>query len=124
MNLDQLELFVDERGTLGSIEFSTLSFEPKRFYFVTMIEDEVRGKHSHINLKQIIFVVQGKVEFVLKTKSSVEKKLLDQGQSLTIGPNVWREFRSVGGPAVIGCLASEPYAKGDYIFDFEKFLEQ
>jgi mannose-6-phosphate isomerase-like protein (cupin superfamily) len=123
MNLNFLELFHDSRGTLGSIEFSRLPFEPKRFYFVRMIENEVRGKHSHIELQQLIFVVQGTVEFEMKSRNSVERRLLSQGEYLLIGPNVWREFRSIGGAAVIGCLASEPYLKSDYVFDFEKFLE-
>lgn len=118
-----LKLFSDARGTLGSLEFSDLPFVPQRFYWVQINESEVRGKHAHKNLEQIIFVQEGTVKFRVVVGNRESITTLNVGDHIYLGPSMWREFESVGARAILGCLASAPYDEADYIRDFNKYLE-
>lgn len=123
MNDLLLNLFSDSRGTLGSIEFGDLPFIPQRFYWITLQEKKVRGKHAHKKLEQLIFVLEGQVEFRTFRGQLETRSILERGEYLLIGSSVWREFQSLGEMAVLGCLASQPYSESDYIRDFEEYLE-
>jgi hypothetical protein len=118
-----LKVFSDKRGTLGSVEFTDLTFTPKRFYWISMTQNEIRGKHAHRNLEQFIFIQEGIVEFKTISGGSEKSEIFNQGQHLYLGPSVWREFRCLSKFAVLGCLASESFLESDYIRDFNEYLE-
>jgi hypothetical protein len=118
-----LEIFADDRGTLGSIEFNNLPFAPKRFYWIVMSNEEVRGRHAHRTLDQIIFVQEGVIEFKINSGNSQSSRVLRQGEYIHLGPAIWREFKCLTKSGVLGCLASEVYDESDYVRDFDAFLE-
>jgi WxcM-like, C-terminal len=118
-----LKVLSDSRGSLGSIEFADLPFVPRRFYWVMMVKNEIRGRHAHRNLEQIVFVQSGTIKFHLINGHTEAVRVLHEGEYLHLGNLIWREFECVGENAILGCLASQPYSEDDYIRDFEVYLE-
>ena len=118
-----LKMLSDSRGSLGTIEFADLPFIPQRFYWVSMVEKEVRGKHAHKNLEQVIFVQKGEIKFQFFRGAVESTAILHEGEYLYLGSSIWREFECIGESAILGCLASQAYNEDDYIRDFDTYLE-
>lgn len=122
--LVQLPRHVDGRGSLGVIEGHGLPFEIRRLYYLYDVPmGAVRGEHGHKRLEQLILCLHGQVEIILNDGSRQFPFLLtDAGAGLYLPPGLWRRLRFLVPETVVCVLASRPYEKDDYIYEYEDFL--
>jgi hypothetical protein len=50
-------------------------------------------------------------------------ELQREGSGLKISPGLWRNILNFSENAVIGVLCDSPYDEGDYIRDYEEYVE-
>ncbi|QGG81313.1 WxcM-like domain-containing protein [Litorivicinus lipolyticus] len=118
----------DSRGSLVSIEVGNqkqVPFEVKRLYYIYRTEEGVsRGYHAHKNLKQIAFAIHGNCDMVLDDGINRQTvRLDDPTKGILIENMVWREMHNFSSDCVLLVLASEHYDEGDYIRDYQRFIE-
>ncbi len=116
----------DARGQLVALEeLRDIPFEIKRVYYVYDTSVGVRrGFHSHRTLQQILICIHGSCKVLLD--NGKEKKIVSLEkpyEGLYVPQNMWREMYDFTPDAVLMVLASEYYAEGDYIRDYEEFLK-
>jgi dTDP-4-dehydrorhamnose 3,5-epimerase-like enzyme len=116
----------DARGSLVALEGGQdLPFEIRRVYYIFGTKPGVvRGRHAHRALRQVLICVSGSCTISLddgRAKSDISLSAPDVG--LYIGPGIWREMSDFSPDAVLLVLASEHYDEGDYIRDYDAFLE-
>lgn len=116
----------DERGNLVVVEGNKdIPFEIKRiFYIYGSNHVVVRGQYANI-----------KSEFVMINISGTSKVKVNNGQEsciielkkprigLYLKNNVWKEMYDFSEDSILLVLASEHYDEGDYIRDYQVYLE-
>jgi hypothetical protein len=114
-------------STLGYIthaEFpKNLPFEVKRVYWTYYTPHDVeRGNHSHKELEQIIFALNGSIKFILEgLDGKQEVFVLDKPSvGLYIPPGYWRTIH-FSHNGVMLCLASMEFDEADYVRSYEDF---
>ncbi|KZP55775.1 sugar 3,4-ketoisomerase [Enterobacter ludwigii] len=128
MNVQFIELqkHGDERGSLVSLEYSrNIPFEIKRVYYIFDTKEGVeRGFHAHKDLKQVAIVLRGSCRFTLDNGSERIEILMDNpAQGLLIDSVIWREMKDFSSDCILMVLADRPYDEGDYIRNYDDFLE-
>jgi dTDP-4-dehydrorhamnose 3,5-epimerase-like enzyme len=116
----------DERGSLVALEGnSTVPFDIIRVYYIFGTQPGVaRGFHAHENLKQVAVCVTGKCRMVLDNGKERSEVWLDSPtKGLFIDDLIWREMHDFSENCVLLVLASEHYDEGDYIRNYQEFLE-
>jgi UDP-2-acetamido-3-amino-2,3-dideoxy-glucuronate N-acetyltransferase len=128
INLDRNELtstIQDTDGILGVTEFLACPFTPRRFFWLTGMENDcVRANHAHKSCHQLLICQQG--ELIAKvTRGDGEKFLykMSVGTTLHLPPLHWLELVNFSRNAVLGVLASEPYDKNEYITNTNELTE-
>ena len=82
---------------------------------VTRPEGEGNPLHMHPNEEQFLFVLEGKVHFILGD----EDRIVGPGELIHVPRNVYHRSRSVDGPAVTLSVKS-PAGSGDMNEDYNK----
>ncbi|HDC4278023.1 sugar 3,4-ketoisomerase [Enterobacter cloacae] len=128
MNVQFIELQThgDERGALVSLEHSrNIPFDIKRVYYMFDTKEGVeRGFHAHRDLKQVAIVLRGSCRFILDDgKERIEILMDNPAQGLLIDSVVWREMKHFSSDCILMVLADKLYDEGDYIRNYEDFLE-
>ena len=115
----------DQRGKLSVVEGDAIPFDIKRIYYLYNVPDqEMRGVHGHLELQQVMICMHGSVKVSLHDGLLKKDYILDDpSKGLYVPPMSWRELNDFTNDAVCVVLASMPYMKEDYIFDFNEFLE-
>ena len=116
----------DPRGNLTPIEGGVdIPFDVKRIYYLYDVPSgESRGAHAHKELRQLIIAANG--SFTITLDDGINKKSFTLNrpyQGLLIVPGIWRDLDDFSSGAVLLCLASEHYQAGDYIRDYDEFIE-
>lgn len=106
-----------------SIESSKdIPFDIKRIYYIFNATD-TRGKHAHINLKQMLVCISGSCTVKLDTGHETQTILLNNPtEGILVEGLVWREMFDFTPGAVLLVFANELYDEADYIRDYEEFL--
>ena len=121
--------FAQRRNDTGALTFleagRDIPFEIKRIYYIYDVAPGARrGFHAHKKLEQYLICIHGSCRILLDDGETQESVLLDDpGTGLYVGPGTWREMYDFSEGAVLMVLASEYYDEGDYIRNYEKFLE-
>ena len=117
--------YSDNRGYLSVIEGGMdIPFEIKRIYYLYMVPEAARGAHAHKQLQQLLVATSGSVDITLDDGREKKTFHLDRPwKGLLIVPGLWRDLDNFSGGTVLMCLASEKYDEGDYIRDYDEFLE-
>lgn len=118
--------FRDLRGSLVAAEFGDdLPFVPKRAFFVFDVPGEsVRGEHAHHECEQMLVCVHGSVRVLVDDgRDRVEVVLESPDVGLYVPPLIWAVQYRFSKDAVLAVLASHAYDPGDYIRDYESFIE-
>lgn len=121
-----LPRITDPRGNLTVAEQTgNVPFAIKRAYWVYDVPGgESRGGHAHKECKELIVAVGGSFNVTLDDGSRRETYLLNHPyQGLLVDTGTWRTLDDFSSGAVCLVLASETYDEGDYIRDYDKFLE-
>lgn len=116
----------DERGQLIALEETKeIPFTIKRVYYMYDTGEGVRrGFHSHRTLEQILICIHGSCRVLLDDGREKETVLLNKPyEGIYVGPDMWREMYDFSPDAVLLVLASQIYDEGDYIRDYEKFMD-
>ena len=117
--------YSDNRGYLSVIEGGEdIPFEIKRIYYLYMVPEAARGAHAHKELQQLLVATSGSVDITLDDGHEKKNFHLDRPwKGLLVVPGLWRDLDNFSGGTVLMCLASEKYEEGDYIREYDEFLE-
>ncbi|UQD57609.1 FdtA/QdtA family cupin domain-containing protein [Flavobacterium sp. K5-23] len=122
INIPKIE---NSQGNLAVIEHNAIPFDIKRVYYLYDIPSSAkRGGHSHKKLKQVLVAISGSFDVVLKDGSQEQIVTLNKpDKGLLINSNVWRELENFSSGAVCLVMASDVFSEGDYIRDFQEYLD-
>ena len=116
----------DRNGNLTVVEnLKTVPFDVKRAYYLYDVPGgESRGGHAHKELSQLIIAASGSFTVTLDDGNVKRTFHLNRPyQGLYIVPGIWRTLDDFSSGSVCLVLASNGYDEGDYIRDYDKFLE-
>lgn len=116
----------DRKGNLTVVEnLNTVPFDVKRAYYLYDVPGgESRGGHAHKELSQLIIAASGSFTVTLDDGNVKRTFHLNRPyQGLYIVPGIWRTLDDFSSGSVCLVLASNGYDEGDYIRDYDKFLE-
>ncbi len=116
----------DERGKLIAIEGGRdLEFDIRRIYYIYGTEkNATRGKHAHIDLRQVMLCVSGSCDVLVDNGFEKEIVTLDRPhEGIYISNFIWREMMHFSPNCVLLVLVDRPYDANDYIFDYDEFKE-
>lgn len=102
-----------------------MPFDVKRVYYLYDIPGgEARGGHAHYELEQYLIAASGSFDVILDDGKNRRTVTLNRPNlALHIVPGLWRELDNFSSGSICLVLASHKYGEGDYIRDYEKFLE-
>lgn len=102
-----------------------IPFEIKRvFYLYDIPGGESRGAHAHVKCHQFLVAASGSFEVVLddgKTQRMVQLNRPYYG--LHILPGIWASEINFSSGSICLVHTSECYSEGDYIRNYQEFLE-
>lgn len=116
----------NETGSLTFLEGThDMPFEIRRVYYIYEVAAGARrGFHAHKKLQQVLICIHGSCKILLDDGQEKEiVTLSDPTEGLMVGHAVWREMFDFSPDAVLLVLASEFYDEGDYIRDYDQFLQ-
>jgi dTDP-4-dehydrorhamnose 3,5-epimerase-like enzyme len=125
VQLLKIPVIEDTRGNLGFIQKDILPFEFKRVYYLFDVPSNAyRGGHSHIVQQELLIALSGSFEVVVQDGLMKKSFILNKPNvGLLIPTGIWRELQNFFSGAVCLVLASDVFEEGDYIRDFDAFLE-
>ena len=114
----------DKRGNLSLVEeFKHIPFKIERTYWIYDVPGgEKRGGHAYHENQEFIVALSGSFDVVLD--DGKEKKLYSLNRSyygLYVPKGWWRQMENFSTNALALVLASTPYTKEDYIYDYQEF---
>lgn len=114
----------DKRGNLSLVEeFKQIPFKIERTYWIYDVPGgEKRGGHAYRENQEFIVALSGSFDVVLD--DGKEKKLYSLNRSyygLYVPKGWWRQMENFSTNALALVLASTPYTKEDYIYDYQEF---
>lgn len=115
-----------DKGYLVPLEEDfNIPFEVKRIFYIYNVPFKSnRGAHAYYNTKQMLICVSGSLGIrCFDGVDEVVYKLDTHNKALYIDPMVWRTTFEHSSDAVLLVLSSLEFDEGDYIRDYNKFLE-
>ena len=118
--------YKENGGILVPLEENfNIPFDIKRiFYTYNVHMDESRGNHAYKETKQVLICTSGSVS--IKCFDGKKEKIYDLNNpldALYIEPIVWRTTFNHSSDCVLLILSSKEYDEGDYIRDYDEFVE-
>lgn len=122
--LINLPKFIDERGNLSFVEEEKhIPFKIARSYWIYDVPGgEVRGGHAYKENQEFIIALSG--SFNVNLDNGQEKLTFHLNRSyygLYVPKGWWRSMDNFSTNSLALALASIPYTKEDYIYDYEEF---
>ncbi|KXT45972.1 MULTISPECIES: sugar 3,4-ketoisomerase [Bacteroides] len=123
-HLLDLPKILDKRGNLSIIEeLKNIPFKIARTYWIYDVPGgEVRGGHAYRRNEEFIVALSGSFDIVLD--DGTEKKIFSLNRSyygLYVPKGLWREMNNFSTNSLALILASIPYDRTDYIYDYNEF---
>ena len=123
-HLLDLPKILDKRGNLSIIEeLKNIPFKIARSYWIYDVPGgEVRGGHAYRRNEEFIVALSGSFDIVLD--DGTEKKIFSLNRSyygLYVPKGLWREMNNFSTNSLALILASIPYDRTDYIYDYNEF---
>ena len=115
----------DDRGSLIAIENNkNIDFKIERVYYIyDTINGVVRGKHAHVDLRQVLICVNGSCDILLDNGKERDVIHLDSpNKGVYIKSLVWREMMNFSDDCVLLVLVNSKHNVNDYIYDYPLFL--
>jgi dTDP-4-dehydrorhamnose 3,5-epimerase-like enzyme len=125
--LIKFKVFADTRGKLVPLEAERdIPFKVNRVYYIfDTLPDEIRGKHAHKKLQQIIIAIDGSCSIVLDNGKKRKKIRLNRpDEGLYIGEGIWREMHEFSYGCKLLVLASEYYDPDEYMRDYNEYIKE
>jgi acetyltransferase-like isoleucine patch superfamily enzyme len=114
---------VNALGRLSIAEAGTLPFLPQRFFMVDGVPvGQLRGSHAHRACDQILIAAAGSVTAAVDDGRRAFTVTLDRpDRALYMPHGLWGSQFAYSTDATLLVLASAPYDRADYIFDYGEF---
>jgi hypothetical protein len=100
-------------------------FEIKRVYYLYDIPcGEDRGGHAHLELQQLIVAASGSFDLILD--DGMNKRVIHMNRpflGVLMPSGIWRELTNFSSGSICLVMASQYYLEGDYIRDYNDFLD-
>lgn len=114
----------DKRGNLSLVEeFKHIPFKIERSYWIYDVPGgEKRGGHAYRENQEFIVALSGSFDVILD--DGKEKQVFSLNRSyygLYVPKGWWRQMENFSTNALALVLASTPYTKEDYIYDYQEF---
>ena len=124
IEVQALSVFSRNSSQLSSLEIiQEISWPVQRVFFITCLQEEVRGEHAHKECIQAILCTVGHVEIAcLDGQDEKIFSLKNIGELLIVPPGIWIKINFQPGSSIT-VLASEKFAESDYIRNWEEFLK-
>lgn len=122
----KLRKISDPKGNLTPIEGGRdIPFEIRRVYYTYDIPGgETRGGHMHRQCEELVIAASGSFDVVLDDGTKRANFFLNRSYyGLYIPSTTWRELANFSTGSVCLVLASDHFDEGDYIRDYDQFLE-
>ncbi len=121
-----LPKFLDSRGNLSIVEeFKNIPFKIARTYWIYDVPGgEARGGHAYKENQEFIIALSGSFDVILD--DGKEKQTFSLNRSyygLYVPKGYWREMNNFSTNSLALILASTPYDKDDYVYDYDEFLK-
>ena len=118
--------FSDGRGDLVPLEFGEgldIPFDVKRCFFISPTHDEIRARHAHKEVKQVILCIAGSFELTLKDGKGNSNSLLlsEYTEGIFMDKLVLNELKNFSNDCRILVFASGHYDPDEYINDYSEF---
>lgn len=116
----------NRKGNLTVVENAkTVPFDVKRTYYLYDVPGgESRGGHAHKELRQLIIAASGSFAVTLDDGNVKRTFTLNRPyQGLYVVPGIWCTLDDFSSGAVCLVLVSHGYDEGDYIRDYNDFME-
>lgn len=125
VDLYNLPIHKDLRGSLLVGEFKDLPFKPKRFFTVYDVPNKkIRGEHAHKTCEQFLICIKGKVSALVdngKERKQIELNSPEKG--LHMKSMIWGTQYNYSEDAILACFASKAYNASDYIRDYSEYIK-
>lgn len=120
-----LPKILDKRGNLSIIEeFKQIPFKIERTYWIYDVPGgEKRGGHAYKENEEFIVALSGSFDVILD--NGIERKTYSLNRSyygLYIPKGWWRQMENFSTNSLALVLASTPYNREDYIYDYSEFI--
>lgn len=114
--LIRIPVHADERGRLVPFGFDQMPFVPGRSFAVAGVPaGAVRGGHAHSSGMQLLYCLQGRIEYLLRYGHEEVSGILEPGAAgLLVGAGVWCRQTYLLEGTVLLAFASEPYDPSSY----------
>ena len=119
-----LPKFLDERGNLSFLEEEKhIPFKIARSYWIYDVPGgEVRGGHAYKENQEFIVALSGSFDVILDNGEIKQTFHLNRSYyGLYIPKGWWRSMENFSTNSLALIVASIPYQKKDYIYDYEEF---
>jgi len=102
-----------------------IPFPIKRVYYMVQSSPDLpRGYHTHKELDQVFFCIQGSMRMVLDDgKTREEVTLNDPSIGIRLKPMIWHEMHDIKENTIMLIFASDVYKESDYIRTLKEFME-
>jgi dTDP-4-dehydrorhamnose 3,5-epimerase-like enzyme len=121
-----LPKFEDPRGNLSFIEENKhIPFKIERTYWIYDVPGgQVRGGHAFKEQQEFIVALSGSFDVVVKDGKNETRYSLNRSYyGLYIEAGLWRQMENFSTNSLALVLSSTHYQAGDYIHDFEEFIQ-
>ena len=121
----ELPKFLDRRGNLSIIEeLKNIPFKIERTYWIYDVPGgETRGGHAYRENQEFIVALSGSFDVLLD--DGKEQKVFTLNRSyygLYVPKGMWRRMQNFSTNSLALVLSSTRYSEGDYIRDYDEFL--
>lgn len=120
----QLPKIGDRRGNLSLVEeFKQIPFRIERTYWIYDVPGgETRGGHAYYENQEFIIALSGSFDVILDDGKQKNTFSLNRSYyGLLVPKGWWRQMANFSTNALALVLASTPYNRADYIYDYEQF---
>jgi len=120
----QLPKITDKRGNLSFIEeISHIPFKIERSYWIYDVPGgEVRGGHAYRQNQEFIVALSGSFDVILDNGKEKKRYSLNRSYyGLYISKGIWRQMENFSTNSLALIVASTPFDKHDYIYDYDEF---
>lgn len=115
---------IDKRGNLSIIEqYENIPFKIARVFWIYDVPGgEARGGHAYYENEEFIVALSGSFDVIVDTGNNRQVYSLNRSYyGLYVPKGCWREMNNFSTNSLALVLASKPYMKEDYIYDYNKF---
>lgn len=122
----ELPKHFDARGNLSVVEeYKQIPFKIQRSYWIYDVPGgEARGGHAYKENEEFIVALSGSFDVILDDGKVKKTFCLNRSYyGLYVPQGIWREMANFSTNSLALVLASKPYSKDDYIYDYQGFLK-